>query len=190
MKRPASCGQVDLVAAPDDFLARTPAVRLRQVGRRLVEARERLELVEESARRILREREERREALRELRQRLGFERQRRARLGAEEVDGHGDLVAADVFEEQGGAAGLGDAVGDFGDLQILRDLGADAAEFAARVERFEEVAEVAVGHAGSLSRESERGQRNPNSQRGMAAAKSQISGCPREVLSIKHQTEQ
>jgi hypothetical protein len=39
-------------------------------------------------------------------------------------------VALDVFEEERGAAGFGDAVGDLGDFQLGGDFFADALQFA------------------------------------------------------------
>jgi hypothetical protein len=51
-----------------------------------------------------------------------------------------------VFEQQRRAAGLGDAVGDLGDLQHRVGRGADAKEFAGGVQRLDEGRQVVKRH--------------------------------------------
>jgi hypothetical protein len=60
-----------------------------------------------------------------------------------------DLVAGMafyVFEEERGAAGFGDAVGDLGDFQFRGNFFADALQLAVLFEGFDPVAQIVVGH--------------------------------------------
>ena len=77
---------------------------------------------------------------------LDAQRPRHALLAAEEVDDHGDVVAAHVLEEQRRAARLADTVGDLGDLQLAGDGRADALKLSALLQQRDELAQIRKRH--------------------------------------------
>src|SRR4029450_3194574 len=77
---------------------------------------------------------------------LDAQRPRHALLAAEEVDHHGDVVAAHVLEEQRRSNPLDHAVGDLGDLQLAGDGRADALQLPALFQQREKLAQVRKRH--------------------------------------------
>jgi hypothetical protein len=138
--------EVEVVAA-NDFLAGGVfgADGFGEGAGEFAELREHFELVEEAFGGF--EVEQAGDAVGDVVEIINAESQGHAPLAAELVDE--DLVAGMalyVFEEERGAAGFGDAVGDLGDFQLRGDLLADALQFAVLFEGFDPVAQIVVGH--------------------------------------------
>src|SRR5205085_8636906 len=77
-------------------------------------------------------------------------RQVHALAAAERVDEYGDVRAARVFKQQRRAAALRDAVGNFADLKLRVDFGANALQQAALFERRDKFPQVLIGHNQSV----------------------------------------
>ena len=74
-------------------------------------------------------------------------------LGAEQVHGHGHIVADDVLEEQGRPVGAQRAVGDLGHLQLGTDRSGNAAQVAPDFQESEVLAQILIGHIESAGRQ-------------------------------------
>ena len=114
-----------------------------RVGERL-ELPERAHLVAEALRRL--QLEHRGDLLAELVEPLDAEGEAHAALRAELVDQQRERRAAHVAEEQRGAAGLDDAVGDLADLEVRVDLGRDLDQLALAPEQVDPLAQVVADH--------------------------------------------
>ncbi len=138
------CAEVHLVALLDDLVHRPVLDDLGEDAGDLGELRQRLDLVEQRGRRLRLEEEV--EAIGPRLPRLDLERPHHPGDGAEQVDRHGHRRALDALEQQRRPLLLDDAVGDLGDLEDRRHLGADASELACLFQRLEVVAQVAERH--------------------------------------------
>ena len=84
-------------------------------------------------------------------ERLDAERHAHAPLGAELVDEERVLRALRVLEQERRPAGLDDAVGDLGDLEVGVGLGGDAPQLALALEERDPLAEVSRRRAKARS---------------------------------------
>ena len=143
VERPAlqdgECVEINVVAGYGDLLAGGVLHDLGPGAGDTSEVTERFELRDDALGRPLNHAEQLPDALRDLVDVVHAQGPGHSPMRAVEVDRQGHLVALDVLEEQGGAAGLDGAVCYLGDFQVAADGLRDATEVAFVFQEVDEI---------------------------------------------------
>ena len=140
-------GQVDILALPDDFLARRGRHRFRRHVHHLLEDRQLVPGVLQALGRLrLLEVGEQFADFAQRLHRLLAHAERDALRRAEQVGEHGNGMPLGLLEQDGRPFGAQHAVADFGHFEAGIDLDADTFQFAGLFQLRHEVAQVVVFH--------------------------------------------